>query len=55
VVVGNCGKLLAGLVLMPAAKVDDGLLDVVAIGPRGIIGWLAVTTRLLARRASPMT
>jgi diacylglycerol kinase (ATP) len=50
VVVGNCGKLLAGLVLMPAAKVDDGLLDVVAIGPRGIIGWLAVTARVLARR-----
>lgn len=50
VVVGNCGQLLAGLVLMPAAKVDDGLLDVVTIGPRGIIGWLAVTARVLTRR-----
>ncbi len=50
IVVGNCGKLLAGLVLLPAAKVDDGLLDVVAIGPRGIIGWLAVTARVLTRR-----
>lgn len=50
VVVGNCGKLLAGLVLMPAAKIDDGLLDVVAIGPRDIFGWLAVTARVLARR-----
>jgi diacylglycerol kinase (ATP) len=50
VVIGNCGKLLAGLVLMPAAKVDDGLLDVVTIGPRGILGWLAVTARVLARR-----
>jgi diacylglycerol kinase (ATP) len=50
VVVGNCGKLLAGLVLMPAAKVDDGLLDVVTLGPRGIIGWLAVTARVLTRR-----
>jgi diacylglycerol kinase (ATP) len=50
VVVGNCGKLLAGLVLMPAARVDDGLLDVVAIGPRTIFGWLAVTARVLARR-----
>ncbi|MCA1704439.1 MAG: diacylglycerol kinase family lipid kinase [Actinobacteria bacterium] len=50
VVVGNCGKLLAGLVLMPAARVDDGLLDVVTIGPRGIFGWLAVTVRVLTRR-----
>ncbi|MGH3973180.1 MAG: diacylglycerol/lipid kinase family protein, partial [Pseudonocardiaceae bacterium] len=52
VVVGNCGKLLAGLVLMPAAKVDDGLLDVVTIAPRGIIGWLGVTARVLSRRPS---
>lgn len=50
VVVGNCGRLLGGLVLMPAARVDDGLLDVVAIGPRGICGWLAVTARVLTRR-----
>jgi len=50
VVVGNCGKLLAGLVLMPAARVDDGLLDVVSIGPRNILGWLAVTARVLTRR-----
>ncbi len=49
-VVGNCGKLLAGLVLMPAARVDDGLLDVVSIGPRDIFGWLAVTARVLTRR-----
>lgn len=52
VVVGNCGRLLAGLVLMPAAKVDDGLLDVVAIAPRSIRGWLAVTARVLSRRRS---
>jgi diacylglycerol kinase (ATP) len=50
VVVGNCGKLLAGLVLMPAARVDDGLLDVVSLGPRDIFGWLAVTARVLTRR-----
>ncbi|MGH3871942.1 MAG: diacylglycerol/lipid kinase family protein [Pseudonocardiaceae bacterium] len=50
VVVGNCGRLRGGLVLLPAAKVDDGLLDVVTIGPRRIIGWLAVAARVLTRR-----
>lgn len=52
VLVGNCGRLLAGLVLMPAARMDDGLLDVMAIAPKGIIGWLAVTARVLTRRRS---
>jgi diacylglycerol kinase family enzyme len=50
VVVGNCGKLLAGLVLMPGAKVDDGLLDVVTIAPKSVIGWMGVTARVLSRR-----
>jgi diacylglycerol kinase family enzyme len=50
VVVGNCGKLLAGLRLLPAAKVDDGLLDVVAIAPKSLRGWLAVAARVLGRR-----
>jgi diacylglycerol kinase family enzyme len=50
VVVGNCGKLLAGLVLLPAARLDDGLLDVVSIGPKSIRGWVAVTARVITRR-----
>jgi diacylglycerol kinase (ATP) len=52
VVVGNCGKLLAGLVLMPGAKVDDGLLDVVTIAPKSVMGWVGVTARVLSRRPS---
>jgi len=50
VVVGNCGKLLAGLVLLPVAKLDDGLLDVVTLGPKTIMGWMAVAGRVLTRR-----
>jgi diacylglycerol kinase family enzyme len=42
--VGNCGKI-PGFQLIPDAKYDDGLLDVVAINTTaGIVGWLQVAT-----------
>ena len=47
VVIGNVGRLLGGLTLMPDARVDDGQLDVVVISPRGPIGWTAVAGKLL--------
>jgi diacylglycerol kinase family enzyme len=50
IVVGNCGRLLGGLVLLPAARVDDGLLDVVSIGPKSIRGWLVVAARVISQR-----
>ncbi|MEP6760558.1 MAG: diacylglycerol kinase family protein [Sporichthyaceae bacterium] len=49
-VVGNVGKLLAGIPLLPDAEPDDGVLDVVLIAPGSIVGWARVAGRVLARR-----
>ncbi|MBD8011018.1 NAD(+)/NADH kinase [Microbacterium sp. Re1] len=55
VIVGNCGTLTGNMLLIPAAIIDDGLLDVVMMRPAGRFGWARIGTRLtlqgLARRS----
>lgn len=46
VIVGNCGVLPGGILLIPDAKPDDGFLDVVALRPQGPFGWLRVWNKL---------
>lgn len=49
VVIGNCGRLLAGITLMPDAVIDDGRLDCVVISPKSLAGWVIVTGRIMRR------
>ena len=50
VVIGNCGRLLGGVALMPDAEIDDGVLDVISIAPQGVVGWAAVAGRVLTKQ-----
>jgi diacylglycerol kinase family enzyme len=47
VVVGNSGLLPGGFSLLPEARLDDGLLDVGVLAPRGPFGWPRLATRVL--------
>jgi YegS/Rv2252/BmrU family lipid kinase len=49
VVVGNVGMLQANIPLLPDARPDDGLLDVVVIAPRRVTQWPIVLWRLMTR------
>jgi diacylglycerol kinase family enzyme len=52
VVVGNVGTLHGGIELLPEARPDDGLLDVVVLSPRGFLGWTRALGPLVAGRRS---
>ncbi len=55
VIVGNCGTLTGNMLLIPDAVIDDGLLDVVMMRPKGRFGWARIGARLtlqgIARRS----
>jgi diacylglycerol kinase (ATP) len=50
VVVGNCGELTGGMVLLPDAEVDDARLDVATVSPESLTEWIGVASRVLANR-----
>jgi diacylglycerol kinase family enzyme len=53
VLVGNVGRLQAGLQLLPDAEPDDGVLDVALVAPRGPKDWAVLIGRALTRRSRP--
>jgi len=53
IVVGNVGFLMANIQLIPGARADDGMLDVLVASPRTLRDWVRLTARVLARRRQP--
>jgi diacylglycerol kinase family enzyme len=49
VVVANAGLLPGGFTLLPAARLDDGLLDVGILAPSGGWDWVRLAGQVLAR------
>lgn len=53
IVIGNVGYLQANIPLIPDAKPDDGLLDVLIASPRSARDWIRITSRVLTRGSRP--
>ena len=46
ILIGNCGKLPGGILVMPDAVPDDGILDIVVLRPRGPFGWIRIWNKI---------
>lgn len=49
VLFANLGKLPTGLDFVPGAAVDDGLLSIVTMSPRGVVGWMWIAAKTISR------
>jgi diacylglycerol kinase family enzyme len=50
VMVGNCGRIMGGIEIFPEAKIDDGVMDLLVLAPRGRFGWLGVIAGIFGRK-----
>jgi diacylglycerol kinase family enzyme len=53
VLIGNCGRLQAGVEVFPDARTDDGRLDVAVLSPHSLLDWVRVAWALLRGRPAP--
>ena len=50
VLIGNVGIVTGNIQLIPDARADDGLLDVLIASPRSLRDWIQLILRVLTRR-----
>lgn len=46
ILVANCGVLPGNIQFLPEARLDDGILDIAVLQPRGVVGWLKIWRRV---------
>ncbi|MBC7442999.1 MAG: NAD(+)/NADH kinase [Ramlibacter sp.] len=46
ILIANCGLLPGNLQFLPEARIDDGILDIAVLQPKGLFGWLAIWRRV---------
>jgi len=46
ILIANCGLLPGNLQFLPDARLDDGILDIAVLQPKGLFGWLTIWRRV---------
>ncbi|TFD81976.1 diacylglycerol/lipid kinase family protein [Cryobacterium fucosi] len=46
ILIANCGLLPGNMQFLPDARIDDGILDIAVLQPKGFLGWLAIWRRV---------
>jgi diacylglycerol kinase family enzyme len=46
ILIGNCGTLTGNVLLLPEAAIVDGVFDIVALRPEGLIGWIQIGVKV---------
>ncbi|TFC24662.1 diacylglycerol kinase [Cryobacterium sp. TMT1-3] len=46
ILIANCGLLPGNLQFLPDARLDDGILDIAVLQPKGVLGWLTIWRRV---------
>ncbi|MDQ4501428.1 diacylglycerol kinase family protein [Sinomonas sp. ASV322] len=54
VLFANCSKLPGGVDFIPEAYIDDGVLDIVVMSPRSLLGWLEMWLKITFQHNRPL-
>ncbi|MGY4859110.1 diacylglycerol/lipid kinase family protein [Cryobacterium sp. AP23] len=46
ILIANCGLLPGNIQFLPDALIDDGILDIAVLQPKGVLGWLKIWRRV---------